>query len=83
MTESDIQLLKSHIDKVVQIETHKGERLLINVLSVFDEESDADVFFHDVSADPEKRDFEKMPGFALSLNNIVSVREYTPNGDRA
>jgi len=83
MNQTDIQCLKTHIDRVVEIETLNGKRLLVNVISVFDKESDPDVFFHDVSADPEQKNFANTPGFALSLNEIVSVREYTPKEGRA
>lgn len=83
MTQADLDCLKSHIDRVVEIETQKGERLLINVIYVFDEESDPDVFFHDVTADPNQKNFEKTPGYGLPLSEITSVKEYTAQGARA
>jgi hypothetical protein len=83
MTQSDIECLKSHIDQVVEIKTLKGERLLINVISVFDQESDPDVFFHDVSSNPLQNDFSNEAGYAMPLKEIFTVREYSPNGGRA
>jgi hypothetical protein len=83
MTQSDLECLKANINRVVQIETQKGECLLINVISVFDQESDPDVFFLDVTADPGQKNFEKTPGYSLPLHEIVSVREYAGNGGRA
>jgi hypothetical protein len=83
MTQSDLECLKEHIDQVVEIETWKGERLLINVISVFDQESDPDVFFHDVTADPKQKDFAKTVGHALPLHKIASVRVYPQQGGRA
>lgn len=85
MNQEDLECLKAHIDQVVEIETRKGERLLINVISVFDQESDPDVFFHDVTANPRQKDFAETVGNALPLDEIVSVREYatSSNGGRS
>jgi hypothetical protein len=83
VTQADLDCLKTHIDQVVEIETQKGERLLINVISVFDEESDPDVFFHDVTADPNQESFERTPGYGLPLREITAVKEYTAQGGRA
>jgi hypothetical protein len=83
MTRSDIEYLKSHIDQAVEIKTLKGERLLINVISVFDQESDLDVFFHDVSSNPLQKDFSNKAGHAMPLKEIVTVRKYSAKGARA
>jgi hypothetical protein len=78
MSQTDIDCLKSHLDQVVEIETIKGERLLINVIAVFDQESDPDVFFYDVTSNPSQKGFSKTAGHALPLNEIVSVRAHAP-----
>jgi hypothetical protein len=83
MTQADLDCLKSHIDRVVEIETRKGECLLINVISVFDQESDPDVFFYDVTADPNQKNFEKTSGYGLPLHEIISVKEYAAEGASA
>jgi hypothetical protein len=74
MTESELEYLKSKVGHVVEIETRKGERILIKPISVFDNESDPDIFFWDVTADPEKPDSERTQASALPLSEIVSVK---------
>jgi hypothetical protein len=75
--------MKKHVDQVVEIETRNGEHLFIHVISVFDQEFDPDVFFYDVTSDPQQKDFSKTAGNALPLNEIASVREYAIQGGRA
>ena len=77
MTETDLECLKSHIDQHVEIVTRNGERLLIKVISVFDRESDPDVFFWDVTSEPGKPDSEQAQGCSLPLAEIVSVKPAT------
>ena len=74
MTGADLECLKSHIDQHVEIVTRSGERLLIKVISVFDGESDPDVFFWDVTVDPAKAESEQTEGQSLPLEEIVSVK---------
>ena len=74
MTEADLEYLKSHIDQHVEILTRRGERLRVKVISVFDGESDPDVFFWDVTSDPVKPDSERSQGQSLPLAEIVSVK---------
>jgi hypothetical protein len=83
MTQSDLECLKSNIDQVVEIETQNGDQLLIKVISVFDREPDPDVFFWDVTSDPLKKDSEQSQGYGLPLREIVSVRKWEIEGDRA
>jgi len=77
MTQSDIEFLKTNIDKIVEIETLKGERLPIKVIFVFDQESDPDIFFWDVTSDPLKPTSEHAKGYGLPLEQIISVSKYT------
>ncbi len=76
MNHGDLERLKSHVDQIVEIETRKGERLLINVIFVFDQESDPDVFFYDVTANPQQNDLARTAGYRLSLEEIVAVRDF-------
>jgi len=74
MTEADLERLKSNVGQLVEIETKDGECLLIKAISVFDKESDPDVFFWDVTSDPTKPDSEQTQGHSLPLDDIVSVK---------
>jgi hypothetical protein len=76
VTDTELLLLKSSIDKRVQIETSDGERMIAKVISVFDEESDGDIFYELVSTsqpDLYARK-ERVGGYSLLLKDIVSVR---------
>jgi hypothetical protein len=76
LTDVDLLCLKSSIDKVVEIETVDGERLLAKVVWVFDTEDNPDVFYELVSTshpDHYPRLTEKC-GYSLPLENIVSVK---------
>lgn len=74
MTQSDLEYLKSHIDQRVKIDTRSGEHLLIKVISVFDEESDPNIFFWDVTSEPEKPDSQQTRGYSLPLDEIIAVK---------
>jgi hypothetical protein len=76
VTQTELRLLKASIDKRVQIETLDGERMIAKVISVFDEGSDADLFYELVSTShpdlyPRK---ERVGGYSIPLKDIVSVR---------
>ena len=78
MTQAEIDCLKANVGRVVEIETQQGERLLIKPISVFDQESDPDVFFWDVTKNPTMLDSEHSKGYALPLSDIVSVKPRQP-----
>jgi hypothetical protein len=79
MTDSELECLKSHIDQHVEIDTKNGERLLIKVISVFDEESDPDVFFDVVRTENDPTPGGKtVGGYSLPLADILSVRPVPP-----
>lgn len=73
MTENDLEKLKTAKDGLIKIETKSGEHLLIKVISLFDQESDPDVFFWDLTAAPDKPDAEQGQGYSMPLSEIVSV----------
>jgi hypothetical protein len=83
MTQSDLELLKENIDQIVEIETENGEIRLIKVISIFDLDSDSDVFFWDVTSDPQKTSSEQSEGFSLAFEEIRSVRKLETVGGRA
>jgi hypothetical protein len=74
MTQAEIECLKSNVGQIVEIETLKGERLLIKPISVFDNDSDPDIFFWDLTSDQVKTDSHQTQGCALPLSEIVSVK---------
>jgi hypothetical protein len=77
VTEADLVCLKANIGKIVEIETTDGERLLAEVVSVFDLEDDPDVFYELVSTsrpDLYPRGPDRSIGYSLPLRNILSVR---------
>jgi len=83
LTDSELECLKKNMGQVLEIETTKGEELLVKVISVFDHESDPDVFFFDVTSDSSKPDSEQSHGYALPLQEIVSVKKHEQSGGRA
>jgi hypothetical protein len=82
MKDSELECLKTPQGQLLEIETAKGEQLLIRVISVFDEESDPDVFFYDVTSGPDQQDPERSQGYRLSLQEIVSVKRHEQGGGR-
>ena len=76
MTESDLAYLKSRVDKLVSIETTTGEHLIAKVISVFDGEDNADLFYEVVSTstpDAYIRD-DSIGGYSLPLSAITSAK---------
>jgi hypothetical protein len=83
VTHSDLECLKANIDRVVEIETRGGEHFLAKVISVFDQESDPDLFYWDVTANPHMQDSEHSQGYSIQLDEIAAVRKFDPEGGRA
>jgi hypothetical protein len=72
MSDDDLQLLKSNIDKSVRLHCIDGEMLVATIIYVWDEYGD--ITFDVVSTNqPEK--YEKYPGSAYTkkLQDIASV----------
>jgi hypothetical protein len=75
MTESDLAYLKSRVDKLVSIETTTGEHLIAKVISVFDGEDNADLFYEVVSTStPDAYSGNQNSGYSLPLSEIISVK---------
>jgi len=87
VTESEIQFLKDSIDKLVEIETTAGERLIAKVLFVIhDEEYDEhELLYQVVSSD--RLEFylqhKESGGFVLDFDNIISVKPHIDPGTRS
>jgi hypothetical protein len=86
MTLADIQRLKDHIDKLVEIRTVRGERLVARVLFVMDcdEYDEHEVLYEVVSSNQidQYRHLETSGGYVLYFEEIVSVKpapSLTPN----
>jgi hypothetical protein len=78
MTDSELECLKSHLDRHVEIDTRDGEHLLIKVISVFDQESEPDVFFDLVPSEDDPGTPNKLTGgYSLPLAEITSVQPVT------
>ena len=79
MTDEHLNLLKSSIDQVVIIEATDGERILAQILFVFDGEDTPDVFYLKVEPGP---DGTLVPqgsgGYSVLLSDIAAVHPYQP-----
>jgi hypothetical protein len=74
MTSEDLALLKSSIDAVVTLETVQGERILAQILFVFDAEDTPDVFYLEVEPGPDGNFVPKgSAGYSTLLADIVAV----------
>jgi hypothetical protein len=76
MTEAELQTLKANINKNVRVVTSDGEEMVVKVISVFDRESDPDMFYELVSTPhshlyPRK---ERVGGYSIPLKEILSVK---------
>jgi hypothetical protein len=78
MTESDIQCLKDNIDKIVEIKTNEGERLIAKVLFViYDKEYGEHELIYEVISSNMLESYshlENTGGYVLDFGCIVSVK---------
>jgi hypothetical protein len=74
--ETDLRVLKANVDKIVRVFTTDGEEMIVRVISVFDEESEPDMFYELVSTShPERYAKRKhVGGFSIPLREISSVK---------
>jgi hypothetical protein len=87
MTESEIQCLKSSVNKNVEIETAEGELLVAKVLFVTnDDDYDEHELLYQVVASSKPEFYERnknAPSLALDFENILSVKprpDFDENG---
>ncbi len=79
MTDTELSLLKTSIDQIVELETTAGERHLARVLFVFDEGETPDVFYLKVARGPDGEYLaEGSTGRSVLLSDIAAVRPYQP-----
>jgi hypothetical protein len=79
MTEAELSLLKSSIDRIVELETTAGERHLAQILFVFDDGKTPDVFYLKVERDPDGEFVAQgSSGHSVLLSDIAAVRLYRP-----
>jgi hypothetical protein len=75
MTDEHLTLLKSSIDQVVIIETTDGERILAQILFVFDGEDTPDVFYLKVEPGPDGTFVTQgSGGYSVLLSDIATVQ---------
>ena len=74
MTDEHLALLKSSIDQVVIIEAADGERILAQILFVFDGEDTPDVFYLKVESGPDGTFVTQgSGGYSMLLSDIATV----------
>jgi hypothetical protein len=74
MTDTDLNLLKASIDKVVLIETSEGDRHPAQILFVFDEGETPDVFYLKVEPGPDGSWTQQgSAGHSVLLSDIAAV----------
>ena len=84
MTESEIQFLKENIDKLIEIETTDGERLIAKVVSVThsQEYDEHDVQYEMISTNmPEA--YSNGSDYILDFDNIISVKLHSNQAEAA
>jgi hypothetical protein len=86
MTDSEIQCLKDNVDKLVEIETSQGEKLVAKVLFVShsDEYDEHDLLYEFVSTSTPEfyAQFENPGGFVLDFDKILTVKPHPKLGAR-
>lgn len=77
MTDEHLHFLKSNLDKVVIVEAADGERILVQVLFVFDEGETPDVFYLKVEPGPDGTFTPQGgAGYSVLLSDIAAVHPY-------
>jgi len=76
MTDAERIILRTRAGKTVEITASSGERLIVKILWLFEDESDEDLFFELISTStpdryPRARD---SVCYSLPLNEIESVK---------
>lgn len=77
MKDTELTLLKSSIDQVVDIETNEGDRHLAQILFVFDDGETPDVFYLKVTPGPNGTFVAQgSTGHSVLLSDIAAVRRH-------
>lgn len=79
MTDTELSLLKTSIDQVVDLETTAGDRHLAQILFVFDEGDTPDVFYLKVAPGSDGEFITQgNTGHSVLLSDIAAVHSYQP-----
>lgn len=78
MTEAEREFLKTQIDEVVLLETVQGDRMLAQILVVFDEGETPDLFCLEVLATSSGYVQQGTAGHSILLADIASVQPAPP-----
>jgi hypothetical protein len=79
MTDAELSLLKASIDQVVILEATDGERILAQILFVFDAEDTPDVFYLKVDVRPDGTFVPQgSGGYSMLLTDIAAVHPHRP-----
>jgi hypothetical protein len=77
MTDTELSLLKTSIDQIVDLETTGGDRHLAQILFVFEEGETPDVFYLKVSPGPDGEFVAQgNTGHSVLLSDITAVRPH-------
>jgi hypothetical protein len=77
MTDTELSLLKTSIDQIVDLETSGGDRHLAQILFVFDEGETPDVFYLKVVPGPDGEFVAQgSTGHSVLLSDIAAVRPH-------
>ena len=77
MTDSEVSLLRSSVDRPIVLETKEGT-FLAHVLFVFDEGETPDMFYLEMELQPDGQLVQRgASGHSVLLKEIVSVSPFT------
>lgn len=79
MTDTELSLLKTSIDQIVDLETTAGDRHLAQILFVFDEGDTPDIFYLKVAPGSDGELITQgNTGYSVLLADIAAVHPYQP-----
>jgi small nuclear ribonucleoprotein (snRNP)-like protein len=73
MTQSDLQLLKANIDRIVRVHCRDGEVFIGKALSVSEEDQDLIYDLISTSRESQYEKADKQPAYMIRLQDIDSV----------
>jgi len=73
MTDTDLQLLKNSVDKVVRIVCYDGESMLAKVHSVSDEDEDLIYDLISTSKESQYEKHDEQPAYLIRFQDIEHV----------
>jgi small nuclear ribonucleoprotein (snRNP)-like protein len=82
MSEQDLQLLKSSIDKLVRITCYDGEVIVAKVHFVFDEYQDVVIDLVSTNRESKYEKHDEQPAFAVDFRAIESVEAFPTSSEK-